>query len=279
MISTIRCSIQNFQRSDWLKKTKYILLLTGVLTVISTAPIEGHINNFQTKHILSNFDINKPIPLEEITENIKREVKIGYLTANTNVRKIPSLDADVLNIFPINTKVEYFDYNEEWLQIKYKNNYAFIWKKLVSNTPIDYISFGVPSNGIKSFMPYQAITNRDSKQYNLQQYCDTASNGIRTVNGRYCVAIGSAYTTEIGRHLDLILENGTVIPCILADCKADKDTDERNILTNDGSLAEFIVNMNSLSSTVMRTGDISYAEEMWNSQIVTIKIYDRKEEF
>ena len=137
----------------------------------------------------------------------------------------------------------------------------------------------VPYNRIKSYMSYKNITNKSSDQYKLQQIAYTGTYGIRQVNGRFCVAVGSAYTTQIGQYIDLVLEDGTIIPCILGDCKADEHTDSRNILTSDGSLAEFVVDVPSLSKTVRYTGDISTACDDWESMITRIIIYDKVEEF
>ena len=144
-----------------------------------------------------------------------------------------------------------------------------------------YISIitDVPYNRIKSYMSYKNITSRSSDQYKLQQMAYTGTYGIRQINGRFCVAVGSAYTTQIGQYIDLVLEDGTIIPCILGDCKADEHTDSRNILTSDGSLAEFVVDVPSLSKTVRYTGDISTACDDWESMITRIIIYDKVEGF
>lgn len=157
--------------------------------------------------------------------------------------------------------------------------------QLQSNVDIvthdSYISIitDVPYNRIKSYMSYKNITSRSSDQYKLQQMAYTGTYGIRQVNGRFCVAVGSAYTTQIGQYIDLVLEDGTIIPCILGDCKADEHTDSRNILTSDGSLAEFVVDVPSLSKTVRYTGDISTACDDWESMITRIIIYDKVEGF
>ena len=128
-------------------------------------------------------------------------------------------------------------------------------------------------------MSYKSITSKSSDQYKMQQIAYTGNYGIRQVNGRYCIAVGSAYTTKIGQYIDLVLEDGTIIPCILADCKADIHTDSNNICTSDGSLAEFIVDTIALSKTVRYTGDISTACEDWESMITQVIVYDKKEEF
>ena len=82
---------------------------------------------------------------------------------------------------------------------------------------IAYTTYDVPKNkGFKSYMDYRAITSRSSKQFQLQNlYANTNDCGIRVVNDRYCIAVGTHFNAEIGQYLDLILENGVIIPCVL----------------------------------------------------------------
>lgn len=143
-----------------------------------------------------------------------------------------------------------------------------------------YVNRDVPKNNtIKTYMDYRAITSINSKQYKLQKsLAYTDSKGLRMVNGRYCVAVGSYYTTTIGQYIDIELENGKVIKGILADCKADKHTDSTNRMHPDGSVVEFVVDTKSLDSTAKRMGDISYVNG-WNSRVVNIKVYDKAEKF
>ena len=100
-------------------------------------------------------------------------------------------------------------------------------------------------------------------------------SGAGSFGGRFCIADGSAYETKIGTYIDLILTNGTVIPCVLADQKADVHTDKNNQLTkHDGSLVEFVVDSKNLSKNVKKHGDVSFACKSWNSQIEKIRIYE-----
>lgn len=97
----------------------------------------------------------------------------------------------------------------------------------------------------RSYMRYTAVTSRTSAQYALlngdSAYTDKTT-GFRMVNGRYCIAVGSAYTTKIGTKIDLVMADGTIVRCILGDCKSDRDTDESHMYCiHDGSVAEFIV--------------------------------------
>ena len=96
------------------------------------------------------------------------------------------------------------------------------------------------------------------------------------VNGRYCVAIGSHFGCKIGQYFDLILANGEVIPCIMADQKANKHTDSANIITTSTNcLSEFIVDRNALNRDAKRDGNISSCCEEWKSHVVKIRVYKK----
>ena len=226
-------------------------------------------------------DINNP----ELSRSYNMNYFIdGYTTANVNVRKEPSMDSEILEIFPFNKYVQFFQYDDEWVSINYCLSNedeinvitAYIKAEYISTTECPHTSYLTPNNIIKSYMDYGCI--KTWKQHDLQKIAYTGQYGIRQVNGRYCIAVGSAFTTEIGTYIDLVLENGEIIPCILADCKDDEDTDINNIITHDGSLAEFVVDTDFLSKTVKYTGDISNATENWKSKIIEVRVYERKVE-
>ena len=149
-----------------------------------------------------------------------------------------------------------------------------------TETLIDYDDYNVPSNNsIKSYMDYRHITSKNSRQYQLQNsLAYTDSYGIRMVGDRYCVAVGSYYTTTIGQYIDIELENGQVIQGILADCKDDSHTDSANQINPNGSVVEFVVDTNMLDEIAKIMGDLSYIGG-WNSKVVNIKVYDFVEEF
>lgn len=219
--------------------------------------------------------------MKEVEEKSKRTIKTkysaGWTSTSVNVRKNPSTKSKILDTYSFNEKVRYIDYDENWVEIKYKDSIAYMCKRYISKTKCAYKEFDVPSNsGFKSFMDYRCITATGSKQYKLQRASAyTGKYGIRQIDGRYCVAIGSHFTTDIGQYFDLVLENGTVIPCVLGDAKADQDTDSSNIITeHNGCLSEFIVDTPSLYSEAKRMGNISYCNANWNSPVVKIRIYE-----
>lgn len=65
-------------------------------------------------------------------------------------------------------------------------------------------------NGGKTYEPYTTITSVNSWQYKLQQKAYTNEDGFRMINGRYMIATGSGVSHDIGRYIDIVLENGTV---------------------------------------------------------------------
>ena len=149
-----------------------------------------------------------------------------------------------------------------------------------TETTTDYKDCKVPSNNsIKSYMDYRCITSPKSRQYQLQQsLAYTGDYGIRMVGERYCVAVGSYYTTTIGQYIDIELANGEVIQGILADCKANAHTDDSNRINPNGSVIEFVVDTKVLDETARIMGDISYVNN-WDSKVVNIKVYEFIEKF
>lgn len=136
-------------------------------------------------------------------------------------------------------------------------------------------SISVPSvNSFKSYMSYKVINKKTSEQYKLQQQCITDEMGLRTFNGRYVIAVGTGVGGHIGTNIDLVLENGIIIPCVIGDYKAIKDTDSTNLFSNTNNCcSEFIVDINVLYDKAKRTGDISKCYENWNGKVVEIKRY------
>ena len=147
----------------------------------------------------------------------------------------------------------------------------------IKDVVVRYNTYKVPdTSGFKSYMDYRYITYIDSLQYVLQsEYAYTGNHGIRMVGDRYCIAVGSYFTTEIGQYIDLVLDNGEVIPCILGDQKSDEHTDDNNIVTiSNGCISEFIVDTDSLDNMAKICGNISYCRDEWMSPVVQVRVYD-----
>lgn len=205
--------------------------------------------------------------------------KTGYITDVVNVRKKPSKKSKSLGLLLWNDEVTYRIYNRKWARICYDGGFAYVSLKYITKKPFAYEEYDTVREHQKSYMDYRKITLTSSKQYKLETsgYAYTGNHGIRMINGRYLCAIGTYYSDDVGRYVDLVLENGTIIPCILGDIKADKDTDSTNRYTvHDHSVVEFVVDTYSLSSKVIRTGNLNYADDDWNSSIVAIRVYNKR---
>lgn len=84
-------------------------------------------------------------------------------------------------------------------------------------------------------------------------------NGYLLCEGRYLVAVGTAYAGSIGDKIDVLYEDGTIMKYMVTDFKADVHTDETNRYTRgwyekdgswtdgDGSVIEFMLDRNTFT--------------------------------
>ena len=115
-----------------------------------------------------------------------------------------------------------------------------------------------PGGGeFKCYMDYRAITSTGSPQYQLQQEAYTDEYGLRKVGDYYCVALGSAFGSEIGTRYIITLSSGNQVPVILADQKADKHTTPDNTRDYGGAVIEFVVDTPVMPSAVRQSGSVS----------------------
>lgn len=259
LFSAIVCS-STFHSSPVMGES--IDIKTGVAVQEETTNLRAGISSMMVKHM---------------NNTIIEEFYDGWTTTNVNVRSEPSTDCEVLEMYSFNTPIQYYKFNDEWAKIVYPTGHAYMSLQYISSEKLNYRDYTVPiTSGFKSYMPYTAITNKASKQFKLQQMASNGTYGIRTVNNRYCVAIGTAFNAKVGTYFDLILANETVISCIVSDIKADKHTDKNNMITvSNGCLTEFIVNSSVLDRNAKRMGDISYCCDEWNSRVEKIRVYDK----
>ena len=138
----------------------------------------------------------------------------------------------------------------------------------------DTVAVSAPSS-FKSFMRYTAITKTGSPQYKLQQMAHTDGQGFRIYEGRYCVAVGTGVGAKVGQFIDVVLANGTHIPCVVGDIKANAHTDPTNMFGTNGCCCEFLIDKDLLIQAVKTSGDCSSANPEWQSPVVTINVLDR----
>lgn len=97
-----------------------------------------------------------------------------------------------------------------------------------------------------SYMGYQSVTCKTSRQYALlnseRAYTDPATK-IRMVDGRYCIALAQGWGFVVGDYVDVVLENGSIVHCIMGDAKSSLECDENQQfhLKGDCSVVEVIL--------------------------------------
>ena len=255
-----------------IKRRLAIATLVGLITSFSSGVTYAASSNEQTFVISTDAS-----PTGEPIEDINETYVDGWTTTAVNVRMEPDINASILTVYELNTQIQYTEYDDNWVKIKYNDSIGYIAKQYISNTKCEYIEIRVPDHrDFKSYMGYKSITKKSSPQYKLQaNYAYTGDYGIRMVNGRYCIAVGSYFKTAIGQYLDVVLENGVVIPCIMGDAKADKDTDRSHIFTSNGCCSEFIVDRSVLAPAIKNSGSASSACAEWNSKVIAIRVYNK----
>ncbi len=129
-----------------------------------------------------------------------------------------------------------------------------------------------------SYMDYRTITDTESEQYLLQNWYGSTdpATGIRLVGGRYCIALGQEITSRKGQFVDVVLENGLRLQCILADCKRYCDTVGGNgYVGADGGMVEFVVDEDYLPEDVILMGsNEAQLNWAWQSPVKYVIVYD-----
>lgn len=101
------------------------------------------------------------------------------------------------------------------------------------------------------------------------------SDGFMKLDDRYLIAVGSRFNTLPGQYIDLILQNGVVIKCIMGDAKADIDTDSTNIFTyRSRCCSEFIIDEKTIRKDIYERGNASLKYPTWDSPVVKMVVYD-----
>lgn len=219
------------------------------------------------------------------------------LEDNVPIMSEPSETSEMIDKYMFNDYVSFTYYNGKWCHVKVfhpninERGIQIGVKVLDGYVDMNYVSEATNAckvykicdfRGFKSYMSYKSIEDETSKQYELQEkYAYIGEYGIRQVNERFCVAVGTYFDMEIGTYFDLILGNGTVIPCILSDVKDEKHTLSDNITTaSNGCVSEFIVDEEYLPYKVRNnegtgTGNISDCCAEWDSHVVEIRVYGK----
>lgn len=146
----------------------------------------------------------------------------------------------------------------------------------------DYTKVIVPNDplytGVKKFEYRHLISDPTAPAYKVSW--DPAvtidSQGFAKLDNRFLVAVGYGVTSEAGAYVDVCLEDGNIIPCIVGDLKQKRHTDSSNILTNVNTVhccSEFIVDKDKLDATVKKMGDCSYRQSDWKRPVKYFYVY------
>ena len=128
---------------------------------------------------------------------------------------------------------------------------------LASMIAVNAMTWNVDGGAFKCWEDYRALTDTSSPQYELQTEAWTDRHGCRRFNGDYCIALGSAYGSQIGTRYIITLDTGKEFTAVLADQKADCDTVQRHTRDRHGAVIEFVVDSAMIPEAVRHSGDIS----------------------
>ena len=120
----------------------------------------------------------------------------------------------------------------------------------------------------KSYEDYKFITDTRSKQYELQQNAWTDRNGLRRYGALsdYMVAVGTPYG-KVGDRIEITLDSGESFIAIVGDSKGDR---HYHSCGRGACVVEFIVDTPNLDTTTKQMGDISYLDEKFEGDVVSI---------
>ena len=122
----------------------------------------------------------------------------------------------------------------------------------------------------KSYMDKKAVTDTNSNQYKLLQQSKLVE-GLYYYQDRVCVAM-SSYFGSVGDVLRITLSSGQVFECVLADIKQDIHVNSNGEHHTDGSVIEFVVDVDTLNNESKVMGSLN---NLYNGSIVKVEKVNR----
>jgi uncharacterized protein YgiM (DUF1202 family) len=282
--------------SDYIINKECAILRTDEQKFVTIAQFSVD-NSAGIAEILHNIEVEDIGPMtnsneEEKPDNITEEIidprsnytfdQIAYVDVNTelNIRQEPNTDSTILKKLNWMDEVRFTVVNDDWACIKVNDDdYGYISTSYLTDTKLNYEKkYTVTGDKAKTYMDFRCITSRESKQYKLQKRASTDSKtGIRTLRGRYMIALGSYYKCSIGQYVDLVLSNGETLKCIIGDAKQDRHTNKNHMRGMNGDVAEFIVDTKVLKKQTKVIGDVSRASKTFIGRVIEVRKYDHIE--
>lgn len=121
-------------------------------------------------------------------------------------------------------------------------------------------------------MSWQQITSTTSTQYKLREQAgmNFDEEGFGIINGRYVIACTTTFG-QVGDYLDVYLENGIVLPCIIGDIKNQNNEGCNQWGHKNGkNVVEFIVDRNIWYVGNYDNPGTSSNKPEWNSKVTKI---------
>ena len=159
--------------------------------------------------------------------------------------------------------------------------------KTPTEAPQGMIKYCEVDNGIHGWKPwawYTAITVVNSPQYRLQQLAVNDEQGIRIVKDpqgewRYCVALpvfwAGGTSKDIGKCVNLHMENGAVLKCVLGDTKKKEHSlGGAGLYGRRGELVEVQVDGSKIPAIVRDSGNASFFGDEWRGEVRYIEVFD-----
>lgn len=215
---------------------------------------------------------------EESDEANEEYSETSYISSSkAEILSEPDKESDVIDTVEYKEEVTYEKIDNDWVAVETEDGdtgYIHIDDLDEEQVSTEKV---VPISGDKrkSYESYTSLTDKKSKQYQLQQVATTGEDGGRMIDGRYLVATGSGITHEIGKYIDVTLANGKVIPCVVGDAKQNIHTNANNTIGLDGGAIEFIVDQSAISYDVKKQGNMELSNEGWDSKVVSVEVLDK----
>ena len=276
MTSSIYASEPSLGKGTTITKTKKSKATAGITAKVGDS-LKQAAKAEKTKKVKAvSVKKEKVKSTAEMNEELfKCEAGTGYVNVNClYIREEPNKNSAKVGTLSFNDKVEYYTTEfEDWVTIA---DDRYVCAKYLSSEPCKYKTIKAVKSWRKSFESHTVFGSK-TRQQRLQDMAHTDDMGFRVVDGRYCIAVGSAIGQKVGTYIDLVLANGTVIPCIMGDQKDNHDTDISNQRTANGCISEFIVSVKALCNNGTKAanrGDVSFAFPEWDSPVVEFHVYE-----
>ena len=206
---------------------------------------EDRYSNVELAEMIMSGELTKAERIITIDQYIKKDIEkeIGILTAIKKADELKAKQAEkALQESAKKINMEYANAS----YISTTNDYQTVdGYKTIKAFPYN--------TTFKSYMPWTALSPKYAQGQLLAKATPDPETAIMTYEGRYLVALGFAYADMVGEKIDVVMEDGTVIPVMIGDFKALEHTDDNNSITvHDGSIIEFIVSSSTEAAKVVK---------------------------